>query len=30
MGLITKKGYIIENPDNYLRKKEIYKKYYSS
>lgn len=26
MGLITKNGYIINKPDEYLRKKELYKK----
>ena len=26
MGLITRKGYIIEKPDEYLRRKEFYKK----
>lgn len=26
MGLITKKGYIINKPEEYLRKKELYKK----
>lgn len=26
MGLITKKGYIIEKPEEYLRRKEFYKK----
>lgn len=26
MGLITRNGYIINKPDEYLRKKELYKK----
>ena len=25
MGLITKEGFIIKNPEEYLRKKEFYK-----
>ncbi len=28
MGMITKKGYIIQKPEEYLRKKELYKKIY--
>ncbi len=28
MGLITKNGYIINKPEEYLRKKELYRKIY--